>query len=68
MTNTYRVEAHDGSRWAFGIRINPNTHLPEFCGMQAAATGDRESMEGLLQDANRTCGGTLRLAAASADD
>ena len=34
----YQVEAHDGKSWAFGIRVNANSLLPEFC---AIAKADR---------------------------
>lgn len=31
MATTYRVEAHDGKRWSFGIRMNDISGMPEFC-------------------------------------
>jgi len=63
MNTTYRVEAHDGKRWSFGIRVNPNSHLPEFCGLDVALEFDSriEAMQ-LRDDAARLCGGTLRVA------
>jgi hypothetical protein len=63
MTNTYRVEAHDGKRWGFGIRINDNSRLPEFCGLIFAKhfATRAEAMQ-LRDDAARLCGGTLRVA------
>ncbi|NDC35217.1 MAG: hypothetical protein EBZ51_07490 [Synechococcaceae bacterium WB9_2_112] len=68
MTNTamniaYRVEAHDGNRWGFGIRISNNSRLPEFCGLTFAdhfLTRD-EAMR-LRDKAARLCGGSLRVA------
>jgi len=33
MTTTYRVEAHDGNRWGFGIRISSNSkEAARLCG------------------------------------
>ena len=63
MNTTYRVEAHDGKRWGFGIRVNPNSRIPEFCGLAAALEFDSriEAMR-LRDEAARLCGGTLRVA------
>jgi hypothetical protein len=63
MNTAYRVEAHDGKRWSFGIRISSNSNLPEFCGLDAAPEFDSraEAMQ-LRDDAARLCGGTLRVA------
>jgi hypothetical protein len=38
MTTTYRVEAHDGNRWGFGIRVNDNSKMPEFLGLDPCRT------------------------------
>jgi hypothetical protein len=63
MNTTYRVEAHDGKRWGFGIRINPNSHTPEFCDLDAAPEfGTRAEATVLALKARRQCGGTLRVA------
>jgi hypothetical protein len=63
MDNTYRVEAHDGSRWGFGIRRGSNSRLPEFCGL-AFADQFRTRAEAfqLRDEAARLCGGSLRVA------
>jgi hypothetical protein len=63
MANTYRVEVHDGKRWNFGIRINNNKRLPEFCSLMFADhfTTRAEAMQ-LKNEAIRLCGGTLRVA------
>lgn len=68
MITTYRVEAHDGKRWSFGIRINPNSQIPEFCDLCAAPEFDsRSEAMSLRDDAARLCGGTLRVARVSAN-
>jgi hypothetical protein len=63
MTATYRVEAHDGSRWGFGIRISSNSRLPEFCCLTFADhfLTRAEAMR-LRDEAARLCGGSLRVA------
>lgn len=62
MTTSYRVEAHDGSSWGFGIRMNPNSRVPEFC---ALSNADRfETRTGAFELGDRAsalCGGTLRV-------
>jgi hypothetical protein len=60
---TYRVEAHDGKRWSFGIRVNDNSRLPEFCSLSFAKhfLTRAEAFE-LRDEAARLCGGTLRVA------
>ena len=61
--HTYRVEAHDGSRWGFGIRINDNSRLPEFCSLTFAEHfATRAEAMALRDQATRLCGGTLRVA------
>ena len=68
MAHTYRVEAHDGKRWSFGIRINPNSRIPEFCDLGAAPEFDsRSEAMSLLDDADRLCGGSLRVVRVSAN-
>jgi hypothetical protein len=63
MPSTYRVEAHDGKRWSFAIRISSTSNLPEFCGLDAALKFDsRAEALRLRDDAARLCGGTLRVA------
>jgi hypothetical protein len=63
MTTTYRVEAHDGNRWGFGIRISNNSKLPEFCGLITADHFPARADAMRLRDAAaRLCGGTLRVA------
>lgn len=67
-TTTYRVEAHDGNRWGFGIRMNDNSRLPEFCSLYAAARFNSRAEAWRLRDqAARLCGGTLRVAAVRDD-
>ena len=68
MATTYRVEAHDGNRWGFGIRTSANSRLPEFCGLMFADqfTSRAEALE-LRNEAARLCGGTLRIAAVRDD-
>jgi hypothetical protein len=68
MTATYRVEAHDGNRWSFGIRTNDNSNLPEFCSLTFAEhfLTRAEAME-LRDHAARLCGGSLRVARVPAD-
>jgi hypothetical protein len=61
--HTYRVEAHDGSRWSFGVRMNDNSRLPEFCSLTFADHfGTRAEATVLAMQAKRLCGGTLRVA------
>ena len=63
MTTAYRVEAHDGSRWGFGIRISSNSRLPEFCGLSFADHFlTRADAMRLRDEAARLCGGSLRVA------
>jgi hypothetical protein len=63
MTTTYRVEAHDGNRWGFGIRISSNSKLPEFCGLSFANHfSTRDEAMRLRDEAARLCGGSLRVA------
>ena len=63
-TITYRVEAHDGNRWSFGIRMNDNSRVPEFCGLSSADRFNSRVKAWRLRDqAARLCGGTLRVAA-----
>jgi hypothetical protein len=62
MTVTYRVEAHDGNSWAFGVRVNPNSRVPEFCSLSSAESFDtRGDAFALLDLALIACGGTLRV-------
>ena len=61
MTTTYRVEAHDGRSWSFGININPNTRLPQFCHLDNALISSLSEARILKADAARICGGTLRV-------
>ena len=63
MTCLFRVEAHDGNGWRFGIRMNGNKRLPEFCGLTFAEhfVTRAEALK-LKADASRLCGGTLRVA------
>ena len=61
---SYRVEVHDGKNWkAFGIRINPNSKVSEFCGLMFADqfTSQADAIQ-LRDKAARLCGGTLRVA------
>ena len=63
MTTTYRVEAHDGNRWGFGIRVNDNSKMPEFCGLTLAEQFQSRAEAMRLRDqAARLCGGSLRVA------
>jgi len=63
MTITYRVEAHDGNCWGFGIRINDNSRMPEFCGLALAEQFENRADAFNLRDqAVRLSGGTLRVA------
>jgi hypothetical protein len=64
MNYAYRVEALDADkRWSFGIRINPNSRIPEFCDLDAAPEFDSRAEAFRLRDeAARLCGGTLRVA------
>jgi hypothetical protein len=66
MTTTYRVEVHDGKHWAFGVHIDRNKRIPVFCNLDFATTGSQAEMEQLLEQAQRICGGTLRVAAIDA--
>lgn len=62
MATTYRIEAHDGSRWAFGIRRSNNSKLPEFCGLTFADQFQSRAEAFQLRDeAARLCGGSLRV-------
>jgi hypothetical protein len=63
MNDAYRVEAHDGKRWSFGIRVNFNSRIPEFCDLGAALEfNSRAEAYRLRDEAARLCGGTLRVA------
>jgi hypothetical protein len=63
MTTADRVEAHDGNRWGFGIRISSNSKLPEFCGLSFANHfSTRDEAMRLRDEAARLCGGSLRVA------
>ena len=63
MNTTYRVEAHDGKGWGFGIRVNDNSGLPEFCSLTFAEHFlTRAEAFRLRDEAARLCGGTLRVA------
>jgi hypothetical protein len=57
----YRVEAHDGKGWTFGIRMNDNTGMPRLCSLENADIGQREDIEALALRALALCGGTLRV-------
>ena len=61
MATTYRVEAHDGRQWSFGIKIDSNTRLPDFCHVDAALVCTLGEARRLKADATRICGGTLRV-------
>ena len=61
MATTYRVEAHDGRQWSFGICINPNTGLPQFCDLDNALISSLSEARILKVDAARISGGTLRV-------
>lgn len=61
--HTYRVVAHDGIGWSFGIRMNDNSRLPEFCSLTFAEHFATRAEAMVLRDqAARLCGGTLRVA------
>lgn len=63
MPTTYRVEAHDGNRWSFGIRMNHNSGVPEFCGLWSADQfNTRAEARQMLAMANELTGGSLRIA------
>ena len=63
MNYTYRVEAHDGKAWSFGIRMNSNSGMPEFCGLMFADqfTSRAEAFK-LRDETARLAGGSLRVA------
>ena len=64
MATTYRVEAHNGTGWGFGIRMNDNSRAPEFCSLMFADQfNSRAEAMHLRDEAARLCGGTLRVAA-----
>jgi hypothetical protein len=67
MSLLYRVEVHDGQGWRFGVRMNDNKRLPEFCNLMVADhfVTRNEALK-LRNDASRICGGTLRVT--SVDD
>ena len=68
MATTYRVEAHDGTRWGFGIRMNDNSRMPEFCSLTFADHFNTRAEAFQLRDlAARLAGGTLRVAAVRDD-
>ena len=58
----YRVEAHDGKGWTFGIRLDDNTGMPKFCSLENADIGCLEDVRKLMDQALALCGGTLRIA------
>lgn len=59
----YRVEAQDSTAWSFGVRMNPDKRVPEFCSLALADQFDtRYEAELLKEKAARLCGGTLRVA------
>jgi len=63
MTTTYRVEAHDGTRWGFGIRMNDNSRMPEFCSLMFAdQCNTRDEAMQMRDKAARLAGGSLRVA------
>lgn len=63
MSTTYRVEAHDGSRWSFGVRMNYNSGVPEFCGLWSADQfNTRAEARRMLALADELTGGSLRVA------
>lgn len=58
----YRVEMQDGTgRWSFGIRLNPDRHLPETCSLDRADRVSLQAARALRDWAVRTQGGTLRV-------
>lgn len=58
----FRVEAHDGQSWSFGIRRNPDTRLPEFCALDDAPQFEtRREAVTFHACAECICGGTLRV-------
>jgi len=62
---SYRVEAHDGKNWSFGIRMHPYTRIPVFCDLALADCFPTEAeATDFLATAQRLCGGTLRVAPA----
>jgi hypothetical protein len=63
----YRVEAHDGKGWTFGIRRDDNHGYPKFCGLANAEIGSLEDATFLKQEADALCGGTLRVATVPLD-
>lgn len=63
MNTTYRVEAHDGIRWSFGVRMNSNTRVPQLCSLMSADHfATRAEARQFLNNAFRLCGGSLRVA------
>jgi hypothetical protein len=63
MSTTYRVEAHDGKRWGFGIRMNDDSRVPEFCSLMFADQFNSRAEAFKLRDlAARLAGGSLRVA------
>jgi hypothetical protein len=63
MITAYRVEAHNGNRWGFGIRVNENSKMPEFCCLTLAEQfQSRAEAMHLRDEAARLCGGSLRVA------
>jgi hypothetical protein len=58
----YRVEAHDGKGWTFGIRLDENFSTPKFCSLKMADIGCLEDAKTLMDQALALCGGTLRIA------
>jgi hypothetical protein len=68
MATTYRVEAHDGKGWSFGIRMNDNSRVPEFCSLSTADHfNTRDEALRLRDQASRLAGGTIRVVSISDD-
>lgn len=63
----FRVEAHNGNGWNFGLRIDADSRIPCFCRLPLADTGTRAEMEALKLKTSRLVGGTLRIAEVPAD-
>ena len=68
MATTYRVEAHDGKGWNFGVRMNDNTRVPEFCSVTLADHFSARAEAIHLRDqTSRLAGGSLRVASVRDD-
>lgn len=62
MARMYRVEAHDGKGWTFGIRVSQGNRLPEFCNLANADHFELQPEAMRLRDrAAQLCGGSLRV-------